>query len=88
MISAIFLTWLETKTFHGLPGLHIQYKAVILSIQIVVDLMSQRCKALLMFFAMLAAMCSLISSSLGIVVLRFDILDFNVKSHLTVGGPR
>ena len=44
---------------------------------------AQRCKAVLMFFAMLAAMCPLISSSLGIVVLRFDILDFDVNSPLT-----
>ena len=79
-ISAIFLSRFEKKASHGLAGLHIQYNPVILSIYILVDSMSQRCKAVSMFFTMFAAMCPLISPSLGIVILRFDICNFNVKN--------
>ena len=80
-VSAIFFTLFATNTFHPLPGLVIQYSATILSIQMSLDLMFHRWRAVQRFFTMFAAMWPLTSSSLAIDVL-FDIRDFEVRSPL------
>ena len=76
--SAIFLTLLATNTFHAFAGLVSQCSATMPSIQMVVELMGQRCRAPCRFFAMFAAIWPLTSSSLAIEMLLFDIRDFEL----------
>ena len=81
-LSAIFFTLFDTNTLHPLPGLVIQYSAIIPSIQMLMVLMGHCWRAVLRFFAMFTAMWPLTSSSLAIDVLLFDIRDFEVRSPL------
>ena len=67
LISAIFLTRLETKTFHPFPGLQIQYSATILFIHTFTEVMGHHFNAPTSFFTIFAAICPLTSSSLTIV---------------------
>lgn len=75
MISAIFLTWLETKTIHAFPGLQIKYSGIILSIHTLTEVMGYCFNPATRFFTIFSAICPLTCSSLAIVVLRFEILD-------------
>ena len=86
-IWAIFLTLFAMKTFHDFPGFEIQYKATILSIQIVTDLIGHPFSAWQRFFARFTAIWPLISSSLAIDVFRLDILDFEVSRPFTFIVP-
>ena len=50
VVSAIFFTLLAANTFHPLPGLAIQWNAIMLSIQPMTDLMGHRWRAAQRFF--------------------------------------
>ena len=83
-ISAIFLTQLETKTFHVFLGLQIQYSATILSNHTFMEVIGNRFNAATRFFTIFVAISPLTSSSLVIVVLYLEILDLEVSSSLTM----
>ena len=84
-ISAIFLTQLETKTFHAFLGLQIQYSATILSNHTFMEVIGNRFNAATRFFTIIfVAISPLTSSSLVIVVLYLEILDLEESSSLTM----
>lgn len=80
VISAIFLTQLETKLFHAFPGLQIQYSATILSNHRFMEVMGHCFNVATRFFTIFMAICPFTNSSLLIVVLHFKILDLEVSS--------
>ena len=82
-IWAILSTLFAKKTFHDFPGFKIQYKATILSIQIVTNLISHPFSAWQRFFARFTTMWPLISLSRAIDVLHLDLLDFEVSRPFT-----
>jgi hypothetical protein len=79
VISAIFRVRFDTKTFQDLSGLAIQNKATRLSIHTVTDAIGHLLNAATKFLAILAAMCPLAKSSLGMEVFLLAILDFDVR---------